>query len=128
MPDNTGGLTLQEDGNDFILSVTDEDGTVSQVRLTEAQMMTLSQSAPAFRERIVLRRSPEGGNVSAVVVTPISQIGVQPDSLGTSVLLTLQSTTQGRMVYALSPQIARLILEHLPASLAEIESAQPTRQ
>ena len=128
MPSNTSGLDLKEDGDDFILSVTGTDGTVSNVRLTEAQMLTLSQSAPAFRERIVLRRSPEGADFSAVVVTPVSHVGIQSDSLGISVLLTLPSATQGRMVYALSPQIARLILEHLPPALLEIESAKPTRQ
>jgi len=124
----TAGLDLREDGNDFILSVTAVDGSVSEVRLSEDQVMTLTQSAPAFRERIVLRRSPEGGDISAVVVTPVNQIAIQPDSLGISVLLTLQSTTQGRMVYALSPLIARLILEHLPPALREIETAKPTRQ
>ncbi len=128
MSDVTTGLKLEEDGSDFVLSVTAKDGAISTVRLTEDQMMTLSQSAPGIRERILLRRSPEGADVSAVIVTPVNRIGIQPDSLGESVLLTLQSATQGRMVYGLSPQIARLILEHLPPSLAEIESARPTRQ
>jgi hypothetical protein len=128
MSDNTAGLSLEEEGDDFILSVTGTEGGVSKVRLTEAQVLTLIQSAPAFRDRIVLRRSPEGADVSAVVVTPVSHIGVQPDSLGESVLITFQSTTRGRLTFALDPRGVQILLEHLPAALAEIVSAKRTRQ
>jgi hypothetical protein len=124
----TAGLDVVEDGDDFILSVTAKDGKASTVRLTEEQMMTLSQSVPLFRDRIVLRRSPEGADVSAVVVTLVSHIGIQPDSLKDTVLLTLQSNTRGRMTFGLPPHAVRLMLEHLPKSLAEIEGAKLTKQ
>jgi hypothetical protein len=87
MSDNTSGLDLTEDDDDFVLSVTGRDHTITRVRLTEDQMMTLCQSAPLYRDKIVLRRSPEGADISAVVVTPVSHLGIQPDSLKESVLL-----------------------------------------
>jgi hypothetical protein len=126
--DATAGLDLQEDGDDFILIATDENGTVSRLRLTEDQMLTFAQSAPVVRDKIVLRRSPEEGGVSVVVVTLVSDLGIQPDSLKESVLLTLQSATRGRLTFGLSPNAVRLLLEYLPKSLAEIESANLTRQ
>jgi hypothetical protein len=128
MSDNTSGLDLTEDDDDFVLSVTGRDHTITRVRLTEDQMMTLCQSAPLYRDKIVLRRSPEGADISAVVVTPVSHLGIQPDSLKESVLLTLQSSTRGRLTFGLPPDIVRLMLEHLPKSLEEVEGAKLTRQ
>jgi hypothetical protein len=126
--DDTAGLDLKEDGDDFILVVRSADGTESQVRLTERQMMTLVQSAPVFRDKIVSRRSPGGNDVSAVVVTPVTHVGIQPDSLKELVLLTLQSSTRGRLTFGLPPNISRLIVEHLPGILREIEEDKPTKQ
>lgn len=123
----TAGLDVAEENDDFILSATDTGGHVASLRLTEEQMITLCQSAPAIRDRIVLRRSPEGADVSAVVVTPVSHVGIQSDSLKESVLLTLQSETRGRLTFALAPRGARLILEHLPKCLDEL-AAKPTKQ
>jgi hypothetical protein len=128
MSDNTAGLSLDEEGDDFVLAVTGKDGTVSRVRLTEQQMMTLIQSTPAFRERIVLRHNPEGDSVSAVLVTRVSQIGIQPDSLGVDVLLTLVSSTGARLTFALSPQIARILIDRLPGVVEEIDSSKTTKQ
>ena len=124
----TQGLDFVEDGDDFLLCVTGRDGQITRVRLTEEQVMTLSQSAPVFRDRIALRRSPAGKDVSAVVVTPVSHIGIQPDSLGTAILLTLQSSTRGRLTFAIDPRGAQLILEKLPGELEKIVSGNPTKQ
>jgi hypothetical protein len=126
--DATADLDLVEDGDDFILMATAANGAVDRLRLTEDQMMTLAQSAPLWRDRIVLRRSPEAAGTEAVVVTPVSHVGIQADSIKESVLLTFQSSTRGRLTFALPPVIAHLILEHLPNSLREIETDKPTRQ
>jgi hypothetical protein len=120
----TAGLDIEEDQDDFILSATDESGRVSKMRLTEDQMLTLCQSAPLFRDKIVLRRSPEAADVSAVVVTPVSHIGLEPDSLKESVLLTLQSSTRGRLTFAIAPYGVQLLLEHLPKCLEELAKKQ----
>src|SRR6266478_821743 len=116
-------LDLTEDGEDFVLSVTGQDRTVSTVRLTEAQLMTLIQSVPLFRERIVLRHNPESDSASAVLVSHVSQIGLQPDSLGVDILLTLVFPTGARQTFGLSPQLAQILIQHLPEVLAEIVSA-----
>lgn len=63
-----------------------------------------------------------------MIVTPVVGVAVQPDSLGEFVLLTLQSTTGGRITFGLSPSIVRLILEHLPKSLENTVSSRPTKQ
>lgn len=42
------GLDIVDDGDDFLLKVTDKDGVTTDVKLTTEQLMTLAQSAPAF--------------------------------------------------------------------------------
>lgn len=126
--DLTSGLDFQEEGDDFILSVIGKDGGTTKVRLTEDQVLTLSQSAPGWRERIVLRRSPEGGDVSAVIVTPVEALSCNPDSLGTSALVTFQSATQQRMTYGLSPSMATLLVQQVLRALQELAAGSPTRQ
>jgi hypothetical protein len=121
-------VDLDEDGADFILRRTAADGTISELRLSEEDVMAVSQSAPIWRDRLALRRSPASGDVTAVVVTPVTAVGIQPDSLKESVLLTLQSNTRGRLTFGLSPRIIRLVLKNLLLALNEIESANPTRQ
>jgi hypothetical protein len=126
--DITAGLDFTDEGDDFLLSVTDEGGQTTKVRLTEQQVLTLSQSAPAWRDRLALRRSPEGGDSSAVVVTPVTGLFCQPDSLGRSVLVAFQSATELRMVYSLSPNGTRLLLREAAQALEQIAGAHPTRQ
>ena len=128
MTDPSSGLSLDEDGDDFILSVMGKDGDLTKVRLTEVQVMTLGQSAPAFRDRIAARHNPRSDLVSAVVATPVTHLGVQPDSLKAAVLLTLQSDTGGRLTFELLPHAVHLLLEHLPGSLAEIEGTNLRKQ
>lgn len=122
------GLDLREDGEDFILSVKAKDDSVSEVRLSEDQMMALIQSAPLFYERLIRRYQASNEGVAPVLVTPIEYLEIAQDSLGTMALLTVQASNRGRLTYGLSPRAARLILELLPPVLSEIETASPTRQ
>jgi hypothetical protein len=121
-------LDLREDGDDFILIAADATGVSSSIRLSESQVMGLAQSAPVFREKIALRHSPEGADVSAVLVTPVVNVALQPDSLGEDVLLTLISSTTGRVTFGLSPLIAQLLVDHMPKVIEEIRSTKLSRQ
>lgn len=127
MSDPTHGMAFDEDGEDFVLTVTGKDGVSSSVRFTADQLLTLSQSATTWRERILLRRLPKGA-AGVRLVTPVHRIGIEPNMLGTAVLLTLQSATETTTAFALSPHIVRQMVEHLPAALAEVEAAAMTRQ
>jgi hypothetical protein len=121
-------LDLKEEGDDFILIAADANGVASSIRLSEDQVMGLAQSGPVFREKIALRHSPEGADASAVLVTPVVNLALQPDSLGEDILLTLISSTNGRVTFGLSPKIAQLLADHLPAVITQILSTKFSRQ
>ena len=127
MSREVSGLDLIEDGGDFRLSVTDETGNTTSVRLTPHQVLTLAQSAPSFRERILAPHNPSGGAVQAVVATPVVQIGLNQDSLGEEILLTLIAPNGARATYAIPLHIAEHLVERLPVRVAELKKSR-TRQ
>ncbi len=124
----SSGLDLKEDGNDFLLSVTDADGKTTNVKLTPEQLLTLSQSAPKFRERILSRHQPAIEGIQAVLATTVEQVGLNHDSLGQDLLLTLVAPTGTQLTYALPIHIVEHLIERLPARLSEMRKATLTKQ
>jgi hypothetical protein len=126
MTEKTHGLALDPDGDDFVLRRDNPDGTVSELRLSADDVLTLSQSAPLFRERILARRNPATGGVEAVLVTPVAQFRATPDSLGVDILLTLAFANGAQLTYSLSPRVASLLAKHLAEELVKMSAAKPT--
>jgi hypothetical protein len=81
-------LRLDDDGEGFVLRRT-VDGNTSELPLSADDVLTLSQSAQAFRERVLSRHDPEGGNARAVYATHVVQVGLDTEAIGERVLLTL---------------------------------------
>lgn len=127
MANTPSGLHLKESGDDFVLIVAGENDTTTEVTLTAEQVLTLGQSALAFRSRILIRHNPTIDGVEAVLVTNVEDIWLNPNSLKTSVLLTLlcQST---RLTFALAPNLATRLAQSLPTEIAKIVGINPTRQ
>jgi hypothetical protein len=122
------GLDLREDGDDFILDVTARDGTTTQVKLTSEQLLTLAQSAPKFRERILSRRSPTTAGIQPVLATTVVQVGLNQDALGQDLLLSLVAPTGTQLTYALPIQIVELLVERLPQWLDKMRRLKTTKQ
>ena len=122
------GLDLKEDGNNFILSVTDVAGTKTEIKLTPEQVLTLSQSAPVFRERILSRYKPSVAGTDVVLATAVAQIGLNEDSLAQDILLTFVAKNGARLTYALPMHIAEHLSERLPLRVAEMKKKNPTKQ
>ena len=122
------GLDLKEDGDDFLLCVTDLAGTTTETKLTADQVPILSQSAPVFRERILARYKPSAGGTDVVLATPVVQIGLNEDSLGEEILLTLVAPNSARLTYALPMHIAEHLAERLPIRVADLRKKNPTKQ
>jgi hypothetical protein len=120
MPNATEGLSLEEDGDGYVLSATDKAGTTSTVKLTQEQLLVLSQSAPLLSKHALSKLLPKGASVAAVVATPVGAFQVEPDALKANILLTLQSVTTGSLTFELSPANAHSLLERLFAALSEI--------
>jgi hypothetical protein len=117
-----GDLDLVEDGDGFILSVTNAAGKTIPVRLTEDQVITLSQSAPTYLGRILLRRNPSAAGIGAVAVTHVARAEVNQDAIGENILLALVGPNGGRLTYRLSVQTAELLVDALRPELADLKA------
>jgi hypothetical protein len=122
------GLDLTEDGDGFILTVVDATGAATKTKLTAEQLLILSQSAPAFRERILSKHKLSVPGMDVVLATPVVQIGLNEDSLGQDILLTLIAPTGGRLTYALPVHIAEHLAERLPVRVADLKNKNQTKQ
>jgi len=121
-------LTLDEEGDSFVLRHQGADGKETELILTEQDVLTLGNSASAFVKAILLRRTPKAGSVKTVLATQVARFSADPDSLGEDILLALVTPNGGQMIYAIPPNIGRLLRDRLDKSIAEIESAGLTRQ
>jgi hypothetical protein len=122
-------LTLDPHDNDFVLRRVDASGASAEIVLSDDDVLSLSQSAQLLRDRILSKRTPVGGTVSAVFATPVVQIGLAPDALEENILLTLVAPSGAQVTFSLPSHIARHLVERLPVHLAKARAASPaTRQ
>lgn len=121
-------LTLNPDGEDFVLIRKAEDGTITSIKLTETDVLTLAQSAPNLQQQVLSRHAPRGDSHSAVSVMPVSQAELHDEAMGESILLVLHSPGGSRVTYALPPQLAELLVQRLPVFLARLSAGKPTKQ
>jgi hypothetical protein len=129
MPENESTLTLDPSDDGFVLHRTTSDGKTESLFLSDIDVLSLAQSAPVFRERILAKRNPTGGGVSAVYSTPVVQVGLAPSALGENVLLTMVAPSGAQVSFELPPNIVQILIDRLPAHLAKALAAKPaTRQ
>lgn len=119
-------LDLVEDGDDYILHVTDAAGQTTQTRLTGDQVLKLAQSARSLMGRILARRNPATAGTEAVLVTPVAQIELNDDSLTSEIHLTLIDQYGARLICGLPIQIAELLVDRLPKWIAGLKNQKPT--
>jgi hypothetical protein len=122
------GLDLVDDGDNFLLKVTNKDGTITDVQLSSDQVMTLGQSAQLFQARILAKRSRKEAGVEAVFSTPVQEAILNTDLLNEKILLTLVAPNNARVVYELTPHLANNLVQRLPARILEILAQQPSKQ
>ena len=121
-------LSLEPDGVDFVLRRVAEDGTITQMRLSENDILTLCRSIPNLQQEILSRHAPKGADHSPVSVTEVVRVGLGQESLGERILLTLIAPSGGQATFAIPPQIVNLLIERLPVHLAQMIGTKPTKQ
>jgi len=118
-------VEFKEDGDDFLLIVTNAKGRKSQVRMTEADALNITQSATLWRERIVSRYHPKSeGTVQAILATPVVQFRVTQDSLAVDVLLTLQAPNGAELTFAIPSVVANLLAKKLGEEIVSLAQGQ----
>jgi hypothetical protein len=128
MPTSESKINLETDGDDFVLRKIMPDGTTAAMKLSEADLLTLAQSSLSLREQVLSRRNPKGAEHSLVAAAEVVQIGLNQDSLGEAILLTLISPSGSQTTFAIPPLIANLLVERLPVHLAKMAETKPTKQ
>ncbi len=121
-------LSLDEEGDDYVLTRTQPDGTTTNIILSPRDVMTLAQSAPLFRERVLSRLYPPGGGASPVFATVAEQVRVAPDALGEAILLTLIAPNGAGVTFEIPAPLAQELAERIPVRLAEMAGAKPKVQ
>lgn len=127
MSEASSGLNLDPIGEDFILSRKGDDGVTAKIVLTAADILELTRSALALREKGLAERQPASGEVEAVLATPVESIALHREMLGDNLLLTLVSPDGNRLAFALPSAVAGDLVERLSAVLAT-QTAAPARQ
>jgi hypothetical protein len=128
MASTSTGLEVVPDEKDLVLRVKAGDGTLNEIRLTEAQALALVQSAPRIQQWILQRHRPKGDGFVPVLVTRVVELQLADDSFGESLLLTPIAANGARGTFALPRQLVKLLIDRLPARLARLESPRPARQ
>jgi hypothetical protein len=117
-----GRLDLEEEGNEFVLTRTTEDGEFHSIGLSVEDVLTLAQSGPLLRQRI-LERQPQGdGAISAVAATPVAETKAFLDALGETILLHLISPGGSHVVFELSPERSTELARSLVSRVSEVNS------
>lgn len=121
-------LSLDANGDDFVLRRVAVDGTTTTMALSETDILTLAQSVPALQQQVLSRHNPKGDSHSAVAATLVAQVALHDESLGESILLTMIAPGGSRATFALPAQIADLLVQRLPIFLARLSAAKTTKQ
>jgi hypothetical protein len=127
MSEAAPGLSLDPDGDDFILTRTGDDGATARIPLTAADILALTRSALALREKGLAARQPASGEVEAVLATPVETIELHRETLGEHVLLGFVSPDGNRLAFALPAALAADLAARL-AGLADVLVAAPPPQ
>lgn len=122
------GLDLEPDGDDFVLSRTDRDGVTARIALSAADILALTRSALALRERSLSQRQPANGEVEAVLATPVVEVALNRELLGDNLLLTMISADGNRLTFALPSALAADLAGRIADLPEERASSTPSRQ
>lgn len=128
MSEASSGLSLDPNGDDFILSQTGDDGATARIALSAADILALTRSALALRDKRLAARQPASGEMEAVLASPVAEATIAREALGDHVLLTLTSPDGDRASFALPLALAAELSARLAALLAQSPPAPPSRQ
>lgn len=122
MPEQDSKLSLDPDGNDFLLRKVAADGTATAIKLSDADILTLAQSALILRSHVLAKRSREGAD--AVMLTPAARIELNTDLHNSEIHLAMIDRHGASAWFSLSLELARLLRDGLPPRVSEIEKSR----
>jgi hypothetical protein len=128
MSEASSGLSLDPNGDDFILSRTSDDGVTTRIALSAADILALTRSALALREQRLAASQPASGEMEAVLASPVTEATLAREMLGDHVLLTMTSQDGDRASFALPSALAAGLSVRLAELVAQTPPTPPSRQ
>src|SRR5689334_6164267 len=113
-------ISLEPHGDSLALTGDTEDGKKATIVLSEADVMTLAQSAPRLTQLIAERYNRPEAGFSASAATQVARIRLNTDLHKSEILLGLIDGRGAETTFALSPEVAQPLAERLAVRLAEI--------
>jgi hypothetical protein len=121
-------LSLDPDGDNFVLRRVEASGTTTTMKLSETDVLTLGQSVPALQQLVLSRRKPRGGSHTAVSATEVSQVALHSERTGQATLITMIAPGGAHVTFALPRHVVESLVEQLPVLLTRMIAANPTKQ
>ena len=121
-------ITLDEEGDGYILTGTNTEGDVVKTSLTAEDVLALINSALFFEPKIHARQNPESMGAGSVWAVSVAEFRVQSDSLGQDLLLSIQTPNERQVVFAFPPHHADRLAREVPIEVAAQRAETKTRQ
>src|SRR5258708_19595803 len=97
------GIRVDQDGEEWILRRTAQDGKTRGIRLSTVEILSLIEQAPIVQRRVLATLpGPESG-LQPVFSLPLQRIDVGGDVLGADVLLAVVLMKRLTLPFSLSP-------------------------
>ena len=116
-------ISLEPEGDDFALSITDTGGATTQVKLTGGHVLALAQAALGYRQMIMSRL-----HQGALFVAPVKEVRAGWDGFGKNLLLEMRFEPSGNTFFEVSPKTAAEIADDLRDLLKTGPTSRLARQ
>jgi len=112
---------VDPDGHDWILQRIAEDGTITSIRLSAENVLSILESAPFLQDRVTARHPGAGGTLPPTFAVPFERLDVGADALD-NLLLRATLPNGLRLTYSLSQDQAKQAAEAILARAPDGDS------
>jgi hypothetical protein len=129
MPEIPLGFSFAEADDGFILRHKSDDGAVTEIKMSEAELAGLKAAIDLWSDRRMSELQVEpGSGVQAILVHPVARALLQSDAVQENVLLTVEGPSGRQMTLSFPLPLAVELLRRIPGLVAKMRAANPTKQ
>ena len=127
MSDRAFGVNIEPDGDEWELRRVAKDGSVTNIRLSNEDVLSLVEYAPLLQDRALSRLPGAAGTMRPVFASEVQQIAVGRDVIG-QVLMEVSLLNGPKLTYSLSGSVALRVARRIAETLQEAHLENPTKQ
>jgi hypothetical protein len=115
-------LSIFPKGDGYVLRRDDGRGNVTEIALSETNVVFLGRLSPTVARRILASRALARGDVSATVAAPVKNVELNEDLHDPLLLVRIRDEYDGEFDFSFSPSDARRLAERLIARADKIDA------